>query len=263
CHYLVTYTHEHHGHSSCYINFFPSSEPTKSLSYQSGSSFFIFVYVHKPFCLPTHHLSPTEGFHPEDLLVPNNILLILQALIKKYCFLFFFSGRSTRAYKVAGLTLLACVLIVGQAMTAYFLLSQKNDIKSLEDQNNKLESQVSRVNSAPAPMKMHLPSNSLVMSDFVDTDSSTGTPDDSSPPPTKCQLEASGVKPVQVPGFKPACEKDGLYKAQQCFESICWCVNTATGEQIDGSMRQGRANCNQSVRAGTMIRMLSLPSEDN
>lgn len=89
CHYLVTYTHEHHGHSSCYIIFFPSSEPTKSLSYQSGSSFFIFFYVHKPFCLPTHHLSPTEGFHPEDLLVPNNILLILQALIKKYCFLFF------------------------------------------------------------------------------------------------------------------------------------------------------------------------------
>lgn len=70
------------------------------------------------------------------------------------------------------------------------------------------------------------------------------------PPPTKCQLEASGVKPVQVPGFKPACEKDGLYKAQQCFESVCWCVNTANGEQINGSLRQGRANCNQSVRAG-------------
>lgn len=65
---------------------------------------------------------------------------------------FFFSGRSTRAYKVAGLTLLACVLIVGQAMTAYFLLSQKNDIKSLEDQNNKLESQVSQVNSGENAM---------------------------------------------------------------------------------------------------------------
>lgn len=50
------------------------------------------------------------------------------------------------------MTLLACVLIVGQAMTAYFLLSQKNDIKSLEDQNNKLESQVSRVNSGENAM---------------------------------------------------------------------------------------------------------------
>lgn len=149
CHYLVTYTHEHHGHSSCYINFSPSSEPTKSLSYQSGSSFFIFFYVHKPFCLPTHHLSLTEGFHLEDLLVANNILLILKALIKKYWFLFSFfsSGRSTQAYKVAGLTLLACVLIAGQVMTAYFVLSQKNDIKSLEDQNNKLQTQVSRGNS--------------------------------------------------------------------------------------------------------------------
>lgn len=50
------------------------------------------------------------------------------------------------------MTLLACVLIVGQAMTAYFLLSQKNDIKSLEDQNNKLESQVSQVNSGENAM---------------------------------------------------------------------------------------------------------------
>lgn len=50
------------------------------------------------------------------------------------------------------MTLLACVLIVGQTMTAYFLLSQKNDIKSLEDQNNKLESQVSRVNSGENAM---------------------------------------------------------------------------------------------------------------
>ncbi|CAI5654629.1 CD74 molecule, major histocompatibility complex, class II invariant chain b isoform X2 [Oreochromis niloticus] len=173
------------------------------------------------------------------------------------------NGRSTQAYKVAGLTLLACVLIAGQVMTAYFVLSQKNDIKSLEDQNNKLQTQVSRGNSAPAPMKMHLPLNSMVMSDFVDTDSSTGTPDDSSPPTTKCQLEASGVKPVQVPGFKPACEKNGLYKAQQCFGSLCWCVNTATGEQIDGSEREGQANCNVSVRAGSMMKMLSLPSEDN
>lgn len=59
----------------------------------------------------------------------------------------FSSGRSTRAYKVAGLTLLACVLIVGQAMTAYFLLSQKNDIKSLEDQNKKMQTQMTKGSS--------------------------------------------------------------------------------------------------------------------
>uniref|UniRef100_A0A3B4EQC4 Thyroglobulin type-1 domain-containing protein n=1 Tax=Pundamilia nyererei TaxID=303518 RepID=A0A3B4EQC4_9CICH len=180
------------------------------------------------------------------------------SLIKKYCFLFFFSGRSTRAYKVAGLTLLACVLIVGQAMTAYFLLSQKNDIKSLEDQNNKLESQVSRVNSGENAMlginekedKIKIKLLQFVFNKFIKCGSTHPlSPALTAPPPTKCQLEASGVKPVQVPGFKPACEKDGLYKAQQCFESICWCVNTATGEQIDGSMRQGRANCNQSVPA--------------
>lgn len=53
-----------------------------------------------------------------------------------------FSPRSSRAYKVAGLTLLACVLIAGQAMIAYFLLSQRSDIRSLEEQNNKLSMQM-------------------------------------------------------------------------------------------------------------------------
>jgi len=39
---------------------------------------------------------------------------------------------------VAGLTLLASVLIVGQALTAYFLLSQRSDIQSLEEQNKEM-----------------------------------------------------------------------------------------------------------------------------
>lgn len=58
--------------------------------------------------------------------------------------LLFSSGRSYRAYKVAGITLLACVLIVGQVMTAYFLLTQKNEIKSLEEQSNKIKSDMTR-----------------------------------------------------------------------------------------------------------------------
>lgn len=56
----------------------------------------------------------------------------------------FSSGRPSRAFKVAGLTLLACILIVGQVMTAYFLLSQKNDIKSLEEQNNNMQAEMTK-----------------------------------------------------------------------------------------------------------------------
>ncbi|KAF1375531.1 hypothetical protein PFLUV_G00221170 [Perca fluviatilis] len=53
-------------------------------------------------------------------------------------------GRSSRAYKVAGITLLACVLIVGQAMIAYFLLSQRGEITSLKEQSNNLQSQMTK-----------------------------------------------------------------------------------------------------------------------
>ncbi|KAM6998123.1 uncharacterized protein LKV04_006570 [Tautogolabrus adspersus] len=75
-------------------------------------------------------------------------------------------GRPSRAYKVAGLTLLACVLIAGQAMVAYFLLSQSSDIKSLEEQNNNLQTQLTRGRSGSVPMRMHMPMNAL--SDLMD-----------------------------------------------------------------------------------------------
>lgn len=56
-------------------------------------------------------------------------------------------------------------------------------------------------------------------------------------PPTKCQQEAWGLKPVSVPGFRPSCDpRSGLYWPQQCFGETCWCVNPATGEEIPGSM---------------------------
>ncbi len=53
-------------------------------------------------------------------------------------------GSSTRAYKVAGFTLLACALIAGQAITAYFLLSQRGEIRSLEEQNKNQEVMMTR-----------------------------------------------------------------------------------------------------------------------
>lgn len=60
--------------------------------------------------------------------------------------MFFTSCRrgSSRAYKVAGITLLACVLMAGQAMITYFLLSQSADIRSLESQSDSLRFQLNR-----------------------------------------------------------------------------------------------------------------------
>uniref|UniRef100_A0A3Q0RWT6 Thyroglobulin type-1 domain-containing protein n=1 Tax=Amphilophus citrinellus TaxID=61819 RepID=A0A3Q0RWT6_AMPCI len=165
------------------------------------------------------------------------------------------SGRSSRAYKVAGLTLLACVLIVGQAMTAYFLLSQKSDIQSLEDQNKKIQTQMTKGSSVSVPMKMHVPMNAMVSTHHL-------SPPTSDPPATSCQLESAGVKLVQVPGFRPACDERGLYKAQQCYMGHCWCVNTATGEQIPGSELQGEAKCNLPLLRGSMSKVMTLPDVD-
>nr|XP_046257939.1 CD74 molecule, major histocompatibility complex, class II invariant chain b [Scatophagus argus] len=168
------------------------------------------------------------------------------------------SGRSSRAYKVAGFTLLACVLIAGQAMIAYFLLSQRSDIKSLEEQSNNLKAELSRGRSVSVPMQMHLPMNALpeVMDDTVDEEASSTQ---AARQATECQLEAAGVKAVQVPGFRPSCDERGFYKAQQCHMDHCWCVNPVNGIQVPGSLRSGPASCSTTVRAGGMSKVLALP----
>ncbi|XP_070696934.1 CD74 molecule, major histocompatibility complex, class II invariant chain b [Pempheris klunzingeri] len=171
-------------------------------------------------------------------------------------------GRPSRAYKVAGLTLLACVLIAGQAMIAYFLLTQRSDIRSLEEQSTNLKTELSRGNSASVPMRMHIPMKALpnLMDDSVDEDSSTGAPEKSDrQQATQCQLEAAGLVSVQVPGFHPACDERGLYQAQQCFMGSCWCVSPVNGQQIPGSLSNGPAICRAMARTGGQMKALSLP----
>ncbi|XP_037829603.1 CD74 molecule, major histocompatibility complex, class II invariant chain b [Kryptolebias marmoratus] len=157
--------------------------------------------------------------------------------------------RSSRAYKVAGLTLLACVLIVSQVAIAYFLLSQKSDIKSLQDQNDKISTELTRGRSASVPLRMHMPMSAMteLLDDSMEEEASTGSPGKTSDLLTTCQMELAGLKPVQVPGFRPSCDKNGLYEHQQCFVEQCWCVNPADGEMIPGSLRQGRAFCSAST----------------
>ncbi|RVE73519.1 hypothetical protein OJAV_G00032100 [Oryzias javanicus] len=121
--------------------------------------------------------------------------------------------RPSRAYKIAGFTLLGCVLIVGQAAIAYFLLSQNSDIKSLEEQNNQIKSQLSSGRSAAIPARMHMPMNAFsdVLSDTTETDVPAGVPEKPEVPLTSCQKEAAGLKPVQrradprIPGIKKLC----------------------------------------------------------
>ncbi|XP_060896099.1 insulin-like growth factor-binding protein 1 [Labrus mixtus] len=173
-------------------------------------------------------------------------------------------GRPSRAYKVAGLTLLACVLIAGQAMVAYFLLSQGSDIKSLEEQNNNLQAQLLKGRSNSVPMRMHMPMNALsdMLDVSADEETSTKAQGKDAPEATECQLEASGLKTVPVPGFRPKCDERGLYRPQQCFMGNCWCVNQASGNEIPGSLTRGPARCGANYLIGGRSKVLSLPEVD-
>lgn len=80
--------------------------------------------------------------------------------------------------------------------------------------------------------------------DFTDVSSSVPGP------LTQCQQEAAGLKPVQVPGFYPNCDEQGLYQSQQCYMEQCWCVDPASGQQIPGTLGTGPVMCTTAVHAG-------------
>lgn len=164
---------------------------------------------------------------------------------------------STRAYKVAGFTLLACLLLAGQGITAYFLLRQGNDIKSLEMQTNNMQGQMSNSRSASVPMKMHIPMNNMAkLVDLEEEDTSTESPPEGPLFGTQCQLEALGLKQGKLPGFRPACDEEGNYAVQQCWGEGCWCVDRQ-GLEVPGSLRTGPALCSSS--SGGMNLLLEQP----
>uniref|UniRef100_A0A3B5QUJ6 Thyroglobulin type-1 domain-containing protein n=1 Tax=Xiphophorus maculatus TaxID=8083 RepID=A0A3B5QUJ6_XIPMA len=166
--------------------------------------------------------------------------------------------RSTRAYTVAGLTLLACVLIMGQAAIAYFLVNQKSDIRDLQEQNNRMNVQMTNGGSASVPVRLHIPmSPAMEMMDTTMEEESSGTKKTTTPT-TQCQLEAAGVNPGPMPGFFPRCDKLGLYEPQQCFQGQCWCVSPADGQPIPGDK-----SCIRSAFSGNLMTLnQKLDTED-
>ncbi|KAL0162375.1 hypothetical protein M9458_041771, partial [Cirrhinus mrigala] len=54
---------------------------------------------------------------------------------------------------------------------------------------------------------------------------------------TQCQKEATGEAKTLLPSFRPKCDENGDYQAQQCWEKTewCWCVDK-NGEQIPDSL---------------------------
>ncbi|XP_016337567.1 H-2 class II histocompatibility antigen gamma chain-like isoform X1 [Sinocyclocheilus anshuiensis] len=147
-------------------------------------------------------------------------------------------GRSNnQALKVAGVTLLAGILIAGQAFTAYMAYSQKEQLNTLERRSDRLQ-EISRKSVMRAPLQMHLPMSSLALTyeeaPKEKKDSSSSTP---KPELTQCQKEASGEVKSLLPSFRPRCDENGDYLAQQCWDKTdwCWCVDK-NGVEIHDSL---------------------------
>ncbi|XP_068450697.1 CD74 molecule, major histocompatibility complex, class II invariant chain a [Clinocottus analis] len=78
-----------------------------------------------------------------------------------------------RAFKVAGLTTLACLLLASQVFAAYMLFGQKQEIHALRTHAERLGRQLTR--SSQAPMRrMQMPMQSPLLMDFtLDEDAKT------------------------------------------------------------------------------------------
>ncbi|KAI2657163.1 HLA class II histocompatibility antigen gamma chain [Labeo rohita] len=98
-------------------------------------------------------------------------------------------SSNAKALKVTGLTVLACLLLAGQALTAYLVWGQKEHINALTTGQEKLKTELTRKMSAAPPKAMHLPMNSMpLLKDFSDESSDQpSTKKKSSIPLTKLQ----------------------------------------------------------------------------
>lgn len=53
---------------------------------------------------------------------------------------------------------------------------------------------------------------------------------------------------AKVKAFVPECEANGHYKATQCHESLCWCVDTVKGSPMRGTHQSdGKPDCSHAI----------------
>ncbi|KAM6953203.1 H-2 class II histocompatibility antigen gamma chain-like [Aplochiton taeniatus] len=79
-------------------------------------------------------------------------------------------GSNRRAFKVAGLTVLACLLLATQALTAYMVIGQKQQIQTLQKNSENMHKQLTR-KAQVAPVQMHMPMNNMpLLMDFSDAE---------------------------------------------------------------------------------------------
>ncbi|XP_037317818.1 CD74 molecule, major histocompatibility complex, class II invariant chain a [Pungitius pungitius] len=63
-------------------------------------------------------------------------------------------GSNQRAFKVAALTTIACLLLASQVFTAFMVFDQKQEIHTLQKDSTRLGKQLTRVSQAPVRMQM-------------------------------------------------------------------------------------------------------------
>uniref|UniRef100_A0AAR2M633 Thyroglobulin type-1 domain-containing protein n=1 Tax=Pygocentrus nattereri TaxID=42514 RepID=A0AAR2M633_PYGNA len=137
----------------------------------------------------------------------------------------------------------------GQAFTTYMLFNQKERLSTLESHSVRLEELGRRASVMRSPMKMALPMNSLPLLMDEAVPEKKIFPSELTP----CQQEAAGLVHVPLRSYKPSCDENGDYEAQQCWQAAnkCWCVDKS-GAMLRDSMVDGPADCVQNTWALTL-----------
>ncbi|XP_028839829.1 CD74 molecule, major histocompatibility complex, class II invariant chain b [Denticeps clupeoides] len=166
-------------------------------------------------------------------------------------------GSNKKALKGAALTVLACLLLAGQALTAYMLVGQKSQLNDLGMRMHRLKEISSRSFAPGAPMKMHLPMNSLPLLKL--TDDQVEKKPDAAPEAkelTQCQKENLGLSDTRLPSFKPQCDSQGNYMPKQCWGAVdvCWCVDDQ-GVEIPSTINNPTCENQRATRPATRLLM--------
>uniref|UniRef100_A0A4W5KLM1 Thyroglobulin type-1 domain-containing protein n=1 Tax=Hucho hucho TaxID=62062 RepID=A0A4W5KLM1_9TELE len=86
-------------------------------------------------------------------------------------------ASNSRPLKIAGFTVLACLLLAGQAFTAYMVFNQRGQIHDMEKSNDNMRKQLRTRPPAVAPVQMHMPMfNMPRLIDFTEDAKTEKTP---------------------------------------------------------------------------------------
>ncbi|XP_063045057.1 uncharacterized protein LOC134439133 isoform X2 [Engraulis encrasicolus] len=131
------------------------------------------------------------------------------------------ASSSSKRWGLAGLAVLACLLLAGQGISIYSLLHQQQQITALKDATHTLKTLVTQQRNTGPARVMQVPMGMSLLTDVAESDEKT--PQGRRTPLTKLQkaMKSSGAAPTGESPINPSCAVAAAVHVLGCYRPQC------------------------------------------